>query len=210
MRFLGAWVASLVAIVLAAGLVLGRDDPRQTDEVAEIAAAFDERYATATVDLETGGVLYLRSEYRPVPDGGVTSIRGTETWVAMDGAQPVARSEESNSDGEVVRILEFEGATQTLLVDRTAGIENREPVAVPPVQTPNALLIELRSRMLDAALRAGQLVGSSVIASPGAARLAGPDLTSSHSAVGARGSSGLRLLQWAVLPAGTPLGTPPD
>lgn len=206
MRFLAAWMTSLVAVALVSALVLGRDAPAQT------AADFDERYATALADIEAGGVLYLRSQQllAPAAAGATTAIRGHETWVTMDGSVPVARSEESNDQGEVVRILEFEGATQTLLVDRLAGIENREPVAVVPVQSPTQLLTELHARMRDLALRADPPIDDSTVAASAASQLAGPDPATSDTATRASVIEELTLVQWAVLPAGTPLGTRPD
>lgn len=227
MRFLGTWVASLIGIALVASLVLGRDTPPRIYELATITEAFEERYAAALADLEAGGVLYLRSESRSVPDGDgeFTSVRTIETWVAMDGDVPVARSDELDASGDLLRSLEFVGNVQTLRHD--SGADTRESTTVAPVQPPLELLAQLRARTLGATIEGAQLIGTASIAGFEAARIAGPEPSASETAFaiadplihlqrmragGGNGShvtSELALLEWIVLPMGTPLGERP-
>ncbi len=226
MRFLGAWVTSLVAVALVAALVLGRDAPPRTYDLAAITDAFEERYASALAELEAGGVLYLRSESRSVPaeNGRFEFVRTIETWVALDGDVPIAQSEESDAGGELLRKIEFAGDVQTLLVDR--GAPTRESTTVQPVQAPIELLAQIRARTLGAAAT-GELIGAESIAGLEAARIAGPEPSTSETAfaiadplihlqrvLADQGESGrataeLALVEWVVLPAGTPLGTRP-
>ena len=229
-RFLGAWLSSLAAVALVAALILGRDEPPRTYQVAAIAGAFDERYQAALADLEAGGVLYLRGEQRGrhARGDGLQLDSVFETWVGTSGTVPVARSEQSDASGQLLRVTEIEGVTRTLLVDNVEGTESRAPATVLPVQPPAELLRQLFARTLGAAPPDREVVGAPSVAGLEAAHVSGSDTASTRTAFavadplihrqqtfeGQGEEAWIRaqfeLLQWAVLPPGTPLGTRPD
>ena len=229
MRFLGSWVGSLVALGLVTGLILGREAPPRSYELAGIAEAFQPRYEAALAELEAGGVLYLRSELRGAPDhdSDLLSVSVLETWVGMSGDVPVSRTQWSDTDGTLLRVSEIEGVTQTLLIDHTTGVVSRVPTTVEPVQPPTDLLTQLRQRTLGSVPDA-VVVEAEPIAGLEAARVPGSELATSRTSFAVsdplimlqqgldrvgeqvRVRSELALLEWTVLPAGSDLGARPD
>lgn len=228
MRFLGAWVTSLVAVALVAGLILGRDTPPRTYDLAAIEAAFEDRYTSALADLEAGAVLYLRTELR-IPDSD-EPVRVSETWVGTDSrGVPVARVEGSFLGSPVFQITETRGARQAIL-DLETGEETDVTVGVIPAEPPATILRRVRESALGSASRSGEAVDvRPIVGDRPSARiedrsprdtevlvvLDDPLLHVRRIYEGSAGDGGainseVALVVWNVLPPGTPLGTPPD